>query len=733
MDRFHELNWEFQKFLDKELWEICEEAEKREKQKQEEKEVERIINELRQEENWEKENWEISETKEEKGEQEFIEELKQEEILEISENKEEQQEVFESEEELEQEEELEVSEEEKQLQTVQPSKFEERIDDEVVQKIKEYLNSEDYKQELVSALQKLLKENPKYKEFNEFVKQYYPRLILRKNVPREVHRWKEEYWLYDKENGKDRVFSFYKENEAHQLQGVYLVIYKWYEKVRSHDYLHWAYVVSRKGVDKNGRERFYVGAIGENFGVRNIPYTVNGLVYFVFFNKNKYYFITTELPRELYTYLYCGTSEKICLWMPEMVLKVIWPIFQKMVEKIKREVFGSVIKEKTEHIEQTKQEEILEISEIKEEKQEIVELKQDEQTQSQTEEIKQLENLFNKQVEKNLEIIFCKWNEYVKNAYLLPYITNDEIGGVYVRYNHPVHINGKVSLIRGFAQIIPKPVFLPKQIHIKNPDEIQQIPEGVYPIIRFYQFEERRSQKMDRKLVFALSPNTEVVFEINQQTEKFLGRLLIAKWLKPLSYIPSFAIVWNNTIIFRNLLDFDEEFKQIIVYDFSHKDFQYSSSYWVIRKESGYIYYLPEVLFLFFADENVKPREEPFVAEMILNSQKGVQEWYNWVQSIADKYNKVYVDNEKLKTIEFSDLHKMPGAWYVKEIKKHYRNPRLYKLDYYELVIIDMRDKEKIFKVRADFELGLMEENVGRVFITVWPDGTIGRWLLRTN
>jgi hypothetical protein len=233
-----------------------------------------------------------------------------------------------------------------QVQTVEPKdegtkdkKDEGTKDKEILEKVKQYLNSEEYKQEIVSALQQLLEENPEYKKFNEFVREYYPKLLERKNVPREVHRWKEEYWLYDKEGSEGRILSFYKETDAHQLRGVYLLVYKWYEKVPLHDYNHQAYVISRKGVDRRGNERFYVQVIGEKFGVRNIPYTVNGLVYFVFFNKNNYYFITTELPRELYTYLYCGTSEKSCIWMPEMVLKAIWPIFEKMAEKIKREVF----------------------------------------------------------------------------------------------------------------------------------------------------------------------------------------------------------------------------------------------------------------------------------------------------------------------------------------------------------------------------------------------------------
>jgi hypothetical protein len=581
----------------------------------------------------------------------------------------------------------------------------------IIKEVEKRLNSKEYINEIVSVLEKL-EENPEYKSFTEEAKSYH--YLLRRYLRGYLTeaRRKTEVYFKTKE-------SF--DNDDELPDGIYLLIFRDMRATSGYD--HRTYYVRDKGDNWD-----IVKIEEENYA---IPTVIFELAYLVKY-KDEGFYVITKLPyRRFYLYMPCNVHA--CHWMPPVVFNAIWPVVRKHIRKIMREVLKINVEEKAE--EEISNKEQSQTQELTQKKKMTKQLQKEseEQKQLQTKEIKQIENLFNKQLEKNLEIVFCKWNEYVKDAYLLPYITNDEIKEKGVSYNHPVHINGKVSLIRGWAQIIPKPVFLPKQIHIKDPDEIKQIPEGVYPIIRFYQFEEEKSRKIDRKLFFALSPNTEVVFEINQQTEKFLGHLLQAERLRPLSYSPEFAIVWNNTIIFRNLLDFDEEFKQIIMSDFSLENFQYSSSYWVIRNNNGYMYYLPEVLFLFLAGENVKPKEEPFVAEMILNSQKMSQDWYNWVQSISDKYNKFYVDNEKLKTIEFSELHKMPGTWYVKEIKKHYQNPQIYKLDYYELVIVNMRNKERIFKVRANFELHLEEDDVGRVFITVWPDGTIGRWLLRPN
>ena len=218
-------------------------------------------------------------------------------------------------------------EEHKQVQTVEPK--------EIIEKVKQYLNSEDYKQELVSALQKLLKENPEYKEFVEFVDKYYPSLITQKNVPIEVRRKKEEYWLYDKERVRKR---------QPLEEGVYLIIHNGYEKIPWGGYWRAIDFITRKEVKESGKEIFYALHMGWEDKTYSIPYVVNGLVYFVNY-KDKRYFLTTELPSKLYTYLYCGTAYRVCIWMPEMVLKVIWPIFQKMAEKIKREVLSSVVEE----------------------------------------------------------------------------------------------------------------------------------------------------------------------------------------------------------------------------------------------------------------------------------------------------------------------------------------------------------------------------------------------------
>jgi hypothetical protein len=254
-----------------------------------------------------------------------IQKEKQQEIVEVRDEEKEQKFIKE----LKQEVEIHKEEEQKQLQTVEPENKEEP---KIIEKIRKYLNSEDYKQELVFTLQKLLKE-PEYKEFVEFVDEYYPRLIMRKNVPNEVKRKIEEYWSYDKELARQPL-----------PEGIYLIIYKKYEKIPWHEHRHIAGFITRREVRESGKEKFYTLEIGKKYGTENMPYVVNGLIYFVYY-KGQYYFLTTKLPTKLYTYLYCGTSEKVCIWMPEMVLKVIWPIFQKMAEKIKREVLSSVAEE----------------------------------------------------------------------------------------------------------------------------------------------------------------------------------------------------------------------------------------------------------------------------------------------------------------------------------------------------------------------------------------------------
>jgi hypothetical protein len=462
-----------------------------------------------------------------------------------------------------------------------------------------------------------------------------------------------------------------------------------------------AYPIVYKKTEKNKTETWIAVNIGLKLSAviiinlddeidTKFPSIYNVAFLIIHSNDVEYLEIELDNNKDYPVYAKCGEN---CRWMPEDVLDIVKSI---IYDNIKNKLY------------------------------------EEEQAKSQwTEETdKQIENLFNKQLEKNLEIVFCKWNEYVKDAYLLPNIFYEDH-----YYNYLECGSGR--FIEGNALIIPKPTFLPKQIHIKDPDKIKQIPEGVYPVIRLHQFssyKKRGPEEINQEIVFALSPNTEVVFEINYLTEDvFKNPYEKKKWLRLLPNNLEFVVVWNNSIIRRRSLDFDNELVHRIVDDSSRQEYQYSSFYWKIEKnkENEYkdMYYLPEVLFLHLVGENVKPKEEPFVAEMILNSQKGLKEWTKWVKSIADKYNNIEVDKEKLEVLEFLQLHQMPGAWYVKEIKKYYFAP--YKLDYYELVIVNMREKEKIFKVRADFELALREDDVGRVFITVWPDGTIGRWALK--
>jgi hypothetical protein len=307
----------------------------------------------KEEEKKEKTEYYIKQTKTEEEEQ-------QKEVFEIKEEKEEEKEQkFE---ELKPEAEIHEEEEQEQLQTSE-TRYE--SENEIVEKIKQYLNSEDYKQELIFALQKLLEENPEYKEFNEFAKEYYSKLLVKKNVPNAVKEKVKAWWSV----GKSLFYAWLSEDLK---EGVYLIVNKWYEKVPGENrYWHRAYIISR-GTSEKYKVADKIPVVLKNKPYTDIPYTVHGLVYFVLYNK-KDYFITTELPKELYTYLYCGTSDKVCIWMPEMVFKAIWPIFQKMTEKIKREILEPVMKEqkvieKLKPVEEPKIEKQIEKPEQKEEK-----------------------------------------------------------------------------------------------------------------------------------------------------------------------------------------------------------------------------------------------------------------------------------------------------------------------------------------------------------------------------
>jgi hypothetical protein len=513
---------------------------------------------------------------------------------------------------------------------------------------KEIVKSKEFKEELLRKLQIASGSNTKYSSII--------RDLSLSNITGQFKRRMNKY-LYVRYTlrGKQEVLK-------HIPSGAYPIIYKKTDKNKTETWI---------AVNRGSKLSAVIIINLDDEIDAKFPSIFN--VAFLIIHSNDVEYLEIELDNKDYpVYAKCGEN---CRWMPEDVLDIIKSI---LYDNIKNKFY------------------------------------EEEQAKSQwtEEKDKQIENLFKKQVEKTLEIVFCQWNEYIKNAYLLPSID----------YN-----NLECKFIEGSLLIIPKPIFLPKQIRIKDPDEIKQIPEGIYPVIRLSQFsfyKKRGPEEINREIVFALSPNTEVVFEINYLTEDVFKNPYEKRRFRLFPGNFEFVIVWNNSIIRRRLLDFDDEFVNRM---------KYAPFYWEIDKEKEneykYMYYLPEVLFLHLVGENVKPKEEPFVAEMILNSQKSFKEWSNWVKSIANKYNNIEVDKEKLEVLELSHLHKMPGAWYVKEIKRHYYAP--YELDYYELVIINMREENKMFKLKSDFDLSLGEDEVGKVFITVWPDGTIGRWRLR--
>jgi hypothetical protein len=516
---------------------------------------------------------------------------------------------------------------------------------------KEIVKSKEFKEEILRKLQIASGSNTKYSSI-------ITDLSLSNITGKFKRRMNKYLYVRYTLRGKQEVLK-------HIPPGAYPIIYKKTDKNKTETWI----------AANRGSKLFAVIIINLDDEIdAKFPSIFNVAFLIIHSNDVEYLEIELDNNKDYPVYAKCGEN---CRWMPEDVLDIIKSI---LYDNIKNKLY------------------------------------EEEQSKSQwtEEKDKQLENLFNKQVERTLEIVFCKWNDYVKNAYLLPYMFPE---------NHYKHLEcGSDNFIKGSALIIPKPTFLPKQIHIKDPDEIKQIPEGIYPVIRLYQFssyKKRGPEEIKKEIVFALSPNTEVVFEINYLTQDIFKNPYEPKRFRLLPNNFEFVFVWNNSIIRRRLLDFDE-------------GYQYSHFYWIIEKKKEswyeYMYYLPEVLFLHIVGENVKPQVEPFIAELILNSQKSWNEWNNWAKSIANKYNSIEVDNEKLEIIEFSHLHKMPGAWYVKEIKKHYFAP--YELDYYELVIINMREENKMFKLKADFDLHLREDDVGRVFITVWPDGTIGRWTL---
>jgi hypothetical protein len=684
------MEWDFSKFIDKELVEICAEVEKKEKQMQQEKEREQITEELKQ-----GEIVGLSESKEEKQQEvlESVQKLKQEEELkqEVEIYKKEEQEQLQTDDIKQIQSTVEIiklsMQTEKPKQTQSTSEIIKIFDNELAIEI---VKSDKFKEDLIFELKDASRRNRKYIDILKD--------LLMSETTEKYKRRKDKYLnVMLTLRGKKEVLKYIP-------PGVYPVVYEeFYLRKKHDDFGHsWEELEGELWIAINRGWKLYAVVIKDlQFG---IPFPSVFNVAFLIVRPDNVEFLVVELNDNTEFPIY-AKCDKYCRWMPEPVLLRITDVLVKNIEYWKK----------------YKQEQL--------------------QTQEPTkEEDKLLKKVLYKRVREGLETVLFTWNKYVRDTYLLPYIWYKTYTTYYYPHcykgkfrtwsgtYYPPYYLGKYRLINGFVKFFPKAVFLPKQIHIKQPHEVWQIPEGVYPIIRYY----RHYQSFKGTgIVFAISPNTEVVFEFNSLTENVFQGPLNKQRPMPLDSL-EFVAVWNGNVIYYPSRNFDYEIE--ITLSSLPEEARLSSSYWKIGDRDEYMFYLPEVLFLYLVGEKVKTQEiyaaQVFVADVILNSHKSYEEWDAWVKSLIDEYNNIKVDNEKITVKELSEFqNNIPsGPWYVKEIKRVYSQTHKY-----ELVIVDiMGDSHWAYKVRTNFELELTEDNVGKVFLTVWPDGTAAFWILET-
>jgi len=375
-------------------------------------------------------------------------------------------------------------------------------------------------------------------------------------------------------------------------------------------------------------------------------------------------FAITKLPnRKFYLYLFCGL-DKPCNWMPTVVFNAIWPVVRKHIKKIMQEVLN--VREKNE--EKTKEEKPQE-EEIRKEK---------------------ARRQLKENITKGLITTFCWWPKYTQDAYLLPYINVD--GGFYYGWT------------KGHVHIFPKPTFLPNQIHIRKPEDIKNIPEGVYPAIRFHPYG-------DEQLVFAISPDTEVVFH----DSRIFREIKEYVFAKPLEiYGLDLIIILNGFMKRRNIVEYNRKWDNP----------KHIPTYWEGVYNGLSMFYLPEVIFRKLMGEKIEFQQEPFVSEIIANIQvQKDKEYHEWLDPIVEKYKNIPVSDD-VEIVGFLDLHKMPGAWYVQKVERKidgdYKNN--------EIVIVNMRETDRAFRVRVPWQIFEIASCGTLKFITVWPDGTIGWW-----
>jgi hypothetical protein len=294
---------------------------------------------------------------------------------------------------------------------------------------------------------------------------------------------------------------------------------------------------------------------------------------------------------------------------------------------------------------------------------------------------------------KGVITTFCWWPKYTQEAYLMPNIRDD------FRYGWR----------KGHVHIFPKPTFLPNQIHIRKPEDIKNIPEGIYPQIRCHHYGGDR-------VVFAISPDTEVVFHDSRAFKEVEEGV----YAKPLEmYGLDLIVIWNGTIKRYNIVDFNKKWDNP----------KHRPTYWEGVYEGLSMYYLPEVIFRRLMDEKIEPKQEPFINEIVNEIINGIdadvshREYEEWLQPIVDRYKNIPI-NDDLPIVGFLDLHKMPGAWFVRKVERKidgdYKNNAMY--------IVNMKEPNQIFRVGLPWQIPKITNSWEPTFITVWPDGTIGWW-----
>jgi hypothetical protein len=526
----------------------------------------------------------------------------------------------------------------------------------IIDEITERLNSEEYINEIMSVLEKLKKGNPEYKLFNEEAKNYHRIFLLQATSRGYITEIRKKTRVYFK---VEETFKNLKELENKLPDGIYLLIFK--------------DMKTGSGYDERA---YYVKDEGSSWSVFKLENTYDkeivlfGLYYLVKY-RDAIYDVITELPnnnKQFYLYLHCGEG---CMWMPQVVFNAIWPIVRKHIRKIMREVLKIDIGEEIEE-ETLNQDENIDISQ-------------------------QVEQF----VEKSINDTICWWIKYIVWAYSVPNILIQKlIERFYTTFTSRSIRAGLRYIISSNRRTIiffPKPVILPKQIFIQKPEDIKQIPEGVYPIIRY-----QRDQ-----FSFAITPNTEVVFAVDERMKRAFSSI-DEEPISPFGL--DFVFVKNNNITRYSILNFKEDLREMAKEQFNNPRISgLRPTYWWLERS----YYLPEVLFLRLVNQEIKIQQEEYAINFM--EKFGSEEWFDWVKTVKSEYSNLSVD-ENVKVIEWDELRKMRGVWHIKgDIKED------------EIPIVEIGNKQKVLKVKIPKSIkNLLLSEEKPTFIVVWPDETMG-------